>query len=90
MQRATHWLGNTTGQLKVMRNVGLYLERVVNEKIAKEIADKNEEVNRRPKGQTRAHFMAFSVLAGKEIEACTDKSDKTPFRGDRFTDNAPV
>ncbi|XP_022085445.1 uncharacterized protein LOC110976476 [Acanthaster planci] len=44
LQRATHWLGNTTGQLKVMRNVGLYLESMVSDRISLEIVAKNEEI----------------------------------------------
>ncbi|XP_038061527.1 receptor-type guanylate cyclase daf-11-like [Patiria miniata] len=42
--RATHWLGNTTAQLKVMRNIGLYLERIVNERISLDITSKNEQI----------------------------------------------
>ncbi|XP_071805375.1 uncharacterized protein [Asterias amurensis] len=42
--RATDWLGNTTAQLIVIRNIGLYIERVVAEQIRKDIGINEQEI----------------------------------------------
>ncbi|XP_033642524.1 uncharacterized protein LOC117302649 [Asterias rubens] len=42
--RLADWLGNTTAQLKVIRNVGVYIETIVKEQLVKDIGSTNDEI----------------------------------------------